>query len=272
MSRIMTDQQCRDFQAEVWQAYADWGRDLPWRTEVADPYAILVSEIMLQQTQVSRVITKFQEFLSHFPTMQCLADAPQMEVLRVWQGLGYNRRARFLHQTAQIVSYEYGGTLPASQDELRRLPGIGPNTAGSIATFVYNQPTVFIETNIRTVFLHRFFSGSHSVADSQILPIIADTLDQTNPRQWYWALMDYGAHIKQTVGNVSRRSQHYVPQSPFQGSRRQVRGKVVRLLAESRHTYAQLHARVSDPRLVDVLADLEKERLIARQGKYYLSS
>jgi len=165
---------------------------MPWR-ETSDPYRILVSEIMLQQTQVQRVETKYKEFIAAFPAFPSLARAPLREVLRVWQGMGYNRRAIALRKIAQRVVAEYDGGLPDSVATLRTFPGIGAATAGAIVAFAFNKPTVFLETNSRRVFLHVFFAGRQRVKDSDILPLVETTLDREKPRQWYYALMDYGA-------------------------------------------------------------------------------
>lgn len=263
-------EQIRSFQTKIWTFYSSHGRQLPWRSDIR-PYAVLVSEIMLQQTQVSRVVPKFQEFLSRFPDMATLAAASQAEVLRSWQGLGYNRRARWLHQAAQQLIDTYGGVLPAEVSRLQRLPGIGPNTAGSIAVFAYNQPMVFIETNIRSVFLYEFFPGQESVEDTRLWPYLEAALDETDPRQWHWALMDYGAYLKQTLPNPSRRSRHHVRQTPFRGSKRQIRGAIIHYLGQQPHSFQQLQQIIADDRLEEVLEDLGAEGLIEKQGTtYYL--
>src|ERR1700751_788981 len=137
------------FKEFVWHFYEQNKRDFAWR-HVDNPYFVVVSEIMLQQTQTQRVISKYEEFIAAFPDFKSLAAASLRDVLLVWQGLGYYRRARFLHQLAQIVVNEHGGALPQDQKVLQTLPGIGPNTAGSICAFAFNKPVVFIETNIRT--------------------------------------------------------------------------------------------------------------------------
>jgi len=261
------------FQELVLRHYESRGRhDLPWRLPTAgvfDPYAITVSELMLQQTQVPRVIPKYQAFLTAFPTVQALAGAPLSEVLTLWNGLGYNRRAKFLWQTAQQVTREHGGVFPAAKEALVRLPGVGPNTAGAIAAYAYNQPVVFIETNVRTVFIHHFFQDRTGVADGELLPLVEAAIPPDNPREWYWALMDYGTHLKQTVGNVSRASKGYVKQSKFQGSRRQIRGQVLRLLTAGPHTFEGLAGAISDERLAAVLETLIAEGFIARSGDFY---
>jgi len=213
--------------------YRENYREMPWR-RTRDPYRILVSEIMLQQTQVDRVLQKYVEFIKTFPHFQALAQAPLSKVLRVWQGMGYNRRALSLKRLAGIVVQEYGGKLPADPHELVRLPGIGPYSASAIYAFVHNRPCLFIETNIRRVYIHFFFADREHVRDAEILPILEKTLDRKNPRDWYYALMDYGVRLKREGKNPNRRSAHYQKQVAFEGSTRQVRGLILKALLKSR--------------------------------------
>ena len=220
------------FKEFIWNFYEQNKRDFVWR-HIDNPYFVLVSEIMLQQTQTQRVIVSYEEFIAAFPTIEVLAAASLRDVLLVWQGLGYYRRARFLHQLAQAVVNEYGGLLPQDPKLLQNLPGIGPNTAGSICAFAFNQPVTFIETNIRTVFIDSFFRDQESVTDKELLPLIRATVDQENPREWYYALMDYGVFLKSRKINPSRKSAHYNKQSKFEGSDRQIRAKIVKLIAEN---------------------------------------
>ena len=268
----------QQFVDDVWEYYLRSARDLPWRTSGAnglfDPYAILVSEVMLQQTQVARVIPKYQAFLEQFPTVQKLASAPLGDVLRAWQGLGYNRRAKFLWQAAQAVITEYNGTFPVEQKELTCLPGVGTNTAGAICAYAYDQPVVFIETNIRTVFIYHYFTDHDGVHDSELLPYIQQSLAEAieqgiAPREWYWALMDYGTYLKATIGNISRSSKHYAKQSTFAGSKRQIRGQVLRLLTTARLSRNHLRSSITDERLDEVLSDLAKEGLITKRANLY---
>lgn len=220
--------QSKQFQRYMFGWYRMYGRhELPWRL-TADPYAILVSELMLQQTQVSRVIPKYLAFLERFPNLESLRSTQLVEVLRLWQGLGYNRRAKYLWQLAQQV-----GQLPTTEAQLRQLHGIGPYTAAAICAFAYNQPVVMIETNIRTVFLYHFFHQQEAVSDKEILSVLSETLDRSNARQWYWALMDYGSHLKSVLPNPSRASKHHSKQSTFAGSDRQIRGTIIRELINS---------------------------------------
>jgi len=267
------------FQETVWNYYREHARhDLPWRLPDADgnfdAYKIMVSELMLQQTQVARVVPKFKAFLREFPDVATLAKAPLAAVLIAWNGLGYNRRAKFLWQAAQAIVTEHEGRIPATITELKSLPGIGANTAGAIMAYAYNLPIVFIETNIRTVFIHHFFADENEpVSDAELEKLVADTLDREHPREWYWALMDYGVHLKQSVGNVSRRSKSYAKQSTFQGSLRQIRGAVIRELTGGPRTKSQLALLITDPRLDAVLADLASEKLIENQrARYHLAN
>lgn len=236
----MTQQQ---FIETIKQFYLLNKRHFAWRDN-NNPYEVFVSEVMLQQTQTHRVITKFAEFVERFSTFQALAQAPLVAVLATWQGLGYNRRGKFLQEAAQKIVAEHGGVLPDNTALLEQLPGIGPATACSLAAFAYNRPTVFIETNIRAVFIHFFFSDRTDVHDKEIFPLIEATLDRENPRQWYYALMDYGVMLKKKMGNPSRRSKHHTQQSKFEGSDRQIRGAIVRLLTTT-------HAHIEQDLLVD---------------------
>jgi len=220
------------FRRQIYRFFHDQGRQLPWRA-TADPYHILVSEIMLQQTQVERVALKYAPFIAAFPDFLSLARAPLRDIMAGWQGLGYNRRALALQRIARRVVAEFQGSLPASVDTLRTFPGIGEATAGALAAFAFNQPVVFIETNIRRVFLHCFFPGKSGVRDQEILPLVRQTLDRERPRPWYHALMDYGAMLKRAAPNPNRRSAHHQRQTPFADSDRQLRGLILKALLSS---------------------------------------
>lgn len=255
------------FQDTVWQHYRDRRRGMPWR-ENPSPYFVLVSEVMLQQTQVPRVVPKFSEFIARFPTLQSLAEAPLADVLVRWNGLGYNRRAKFLWEAAGAVTRQYGGVLPHTLEQLVALPGIGPNTAGAILAYAFGQPVIFVETNIRTVIINHFFADQDvPVTDAQIREVLQQVLPADTPRDWYWALMDYGTHLKATAGGQLQRVHGYKKQSKFEGSRRQVRGKVLRVLLDGGQTLAALEGRITDLRLGDVLAALKKEGLVACTGE-----
>lgn len=187
---------------------------------------------MLQQTQTYRVEPKFLQFIGLFPTLESLAAASLANVLGAWQGLGYNRRAKFLHMAAQEIVVKHGGKVPEKPEHLEKLPGIGYATACSIAAFAYRVPTVFIETNIRAVFINFFFPDQEGIHDKQLMPLVAQAVEGEDPRQWYYALMDYGVMLKKTQKNPSRQSKHHVVQSKFEGSDRQIRGAIIRILVQ----------------------------------------
>ena len=249
----------QQFVETVWEYYRRHGRlRLPWR-RTKNPYRIFVSEIMLQQTQVERVLPKYTAFLKTFPTLTSLASASLGDVLRAWQGLGYNRRAKMLHTCAQTVVHTYGGKFPCTQSELMKLPGIGHYTAGAVMAFAFGESVSIIETNIRTVYIHHFFHDDTDVLDADIQKIIERTLDTTNPREWYYALMDYGAFLKKKIGNQNARSKHYTKQSTFKNSDRQIRGAILRLLSERTYTRKKMHETL--PFEIDRI-DAQSERLV----------
>lgn len=262
----------KEFQKAVWDYYHQNGRRFPWR-ETRDPYAILVSEIMLQQTQTERVVPKFLAWLDRFPTVESLAEASLEDVLRLWIGLGYNRRARFLRDAAQAIVIKHGGQVPQKESDLDALPGIGRYTARAVAAFAFDKPAVIIETNIRAAFLWWFFPEQENIPDSDLEPFIAAAQD-VPVRDWYYALMDYGSRLKKLVPNPSRRSRHHTVQSAFAGSRRQARGAILRYLAHhgsaDLETVAASAAAESAPIEYGLLAEaaslLESEGFITLSG------
>lgn len=233
---VLTAAQVEEFRRRIYAFYREHGRSFPWRS-TQEPYAVLVSEVMLQQTQTSRVLPKYESWMLRFPDAAALAAAPLADVLAAWNGLGYNRRAVFLQQACAAVCTRLGGVFPRARKELEALPGIGPYTAGAVATFAFGMPEVFVETNIRSVFIHCFWEEESllpgaKIPDSAILPLVGQTLDVSHPREWYYALMDYGADMKKRCVNPGRRSRSYTVQSRFEGSLRQARGAIVRRLTE----------------------------------------
>ncbi|MBI4137295.1 A/G-specific adenine glycosylase [Candidatus Roizmanbacteria bacterium] len=266
-------------------------RDLPWRPPslklrrdkmVDDPYKILVSEVMLQQTQVSRVMAKYREFIDRFPSFESLARAHLIEVLKVWQGMGYNRRGKYLKEAAERVVKDKRYSLLLQKNRsssartalfsdsaaqvalLQELPGIGYNTACAILTYSFNIPTVFIETNIRTVYLFHFFHDKQNVSDKDILEVLNSTIDMENPREWYYALMDYGAYLKRERKFKNISSKHYTKQSKFEGSRRQLRGRILKtLLTYGPSSLTTLKEQLpDDERLESVLKELTVEKMV----------
>lgn len=271
MTEINQKEKIKTFRLQVYRYFKREGRILPWRTDY-NPYHIFVSEIMLQQTRVDRVIEKFTKFIETFPTLKSLADSPLGKVLRSWQGLGYNRRAVSLRNAAIMLVHDFDGIVPDDPDELKTLPGIGPATAASIAAFAFNRPTVFLETNIRTVYIHHFFSDKPSVRDEEILPIAEASLDRRCPRKWYSALMDYGTMLKTNYGNLSRRSVSYKKQSPFIGSNRQIRGLILKELVTGKGAGLQVLARKLDRSPEAVARQLEvlsKEGVLVKRGRVF---
>jgi A/G-specific adenine glycosylase len=248
------------------------GRDLPWR-RTRDPYAVLVSEVMLQQTQVSRVLPAYASFLQRFPTLPALAAAPLGDVLRAWSGLGYNRRARDLHRIARAARRG----LPRDVDGLDALPGIGAYTAGAVACFAAGARVPFADTNIRRV-LGRLFLG-RAATEREAVVIDAELLPRDAAR-WHHALMDLGAtvcrsraprcdacpvadacHGRGTAGETSLRKQ-----SPFATSDRRVRGRIVARLRERSSTIATLRRELGDARVGRLVSDLAREGLVERRG------
>lgn len=262
------DKTIKDFQKLVWNFYKKNKRNLPWR-ETHDPYKILVSEVMLQQTQADRVVPFYERWIQRFPNVKTLAKANFSQIYPFWKGLGYNRRALALQKLARVVLDTHQGKLPLGLEDLQALPGIGPYTARAISIFAYNRPLTCIETNIRRVFIHHFFADKNNITDKEILEI-AERACPAKPegrsREWHWALMDYGAMLGTTLslskgGNPNRRHKNYAIQSKFEGSLRQVRGRVLKSLADGPKNSRQLKA----PKAV--LQALEKEGFIRYNPK-----
>jgi len=252
----------KEFQEIVWQKADELFRPMPWRDDTR-PYYVLVSEIMLQQTQVDRVIPKFEAFINTFPTIQDLAKASLADVLSLWSGLGYNRRAKFLHEAAKMVSRDFGGQFPDTAVDLIKLSGVGANTAGAILTYSFNQPVVFIETNVRTVYFYHFFADKAEVSDKELREVVEATVDQEHPREWYWALMDYGSFLKRQGAGLNNKSSHYKKQAPLKGSIREVRGQILKTLTENDKSVDELKdLLVADERFDRALAGLLKDGLI----------
>ncbi len=231
--------------------------------------------MMLQQTQVERVIEKYGHFLTKFPDFASLSRSPLKEVLEAWQGLGYNRRALSLTKLAKVVVSQYGGRTPAKLEALMKLPGIGPATAGSILAFAFHESPVFVETNIRRTFIHHFFQDREGIHDCEIMPLVEATLDRSNPREWYYALMDYGSMLKKKIENPNKKSAHYVRQSPFQNSDRKIRGATLKALlqkgplGEKQIVSAVLNDR---ERVNKILKTMEREGFIMNSdGIYYIA-
>ncbi|UCC17477.1 MAG: hypothetical protein JSU58_02730 [Dehalococcoidales bacterium] len=250
------------FQAVIKDYYREHGRIFPWR-DTTDPYHILVSEFMLQQTQTSRVVEKYIEFITTFPDVFQLARSPFREVLRVWQGLGYNRRALALHQTAAKITDRYNGRVPDDPTLLRQLPGVGEYTSAAMMAIAFNKPAIVIDTNIRTVYLYFFFNKVGTVGKSEVVPLIKATLDYDSPREWYYALFDYGAMLKRENKDLEAGKRR--KQGTFRGSDRELRGIILRLLLDTEvMTEDQLLDRLptDNNRVRRIIAQLDQEGLL----------
>lgn len=266
------------FKKTVWNYYKKHGRDLAWRRDTS-PYSIVVSEIMLQQTQVKRVEVKYASWMKRFPNWKALAEASTSDIIGEWKGLGYNRRGLALQKIAKIIVETYKGKLPYDPEKLGTLPHIGPNTARSIAAFAFNMPVAFIETNIRTAFIHHFFKDTKGVSDTELMPLIEKALDKKHSREWYWALMDYGSHLKQTYGNFSRQSKHYKKQSKFKGSNREFRSRILHAIHQKPRTLTELkkvlrkeyeiEAHFDSEVLMKNMENLQKEGFIRNDKKLW---
>ncbi len=270
------------FTETVWEQGRELYRDLPWRNTY-DPYAIFLSEVMLQQTQVSRVMGRWEQWLDTFPTIADLAAAPLPPVLELWQGMGYNRRALNLKRCAEEVVATYGGEIPSDKKALLALPGIGPSTSAGVRIFAFQQPDMYLETNVRAVFIHEFFDEHEVVSDKQLIPLVEATCPaDERVRDWYYALLDYGAHLKKTMVNPTRKSKHYTRQSKFEGSHRQKRAYLLRRVIDDALTSEELARDLAQseqeagreaPSLEEtraILAELEREGFIVRQGDAWL--
>jgi A/G-specific adenine glycosylase len=250
-----------EFQRMLRQQGEELYRDMPWRQDTR-PYYVLVSELMLQQTQVDRVIPKFEAFIAAFPDEHALAQTSLADVLRLWQGLGYNRRAKFLHDAAKRVVEL--GEFPQDTAGLMTLPGVGKNTAGAIMAYAYNQPADFIETNVRAVYIHHFFADMDLVDDKEIQKLLESTIDRDHPREFYWALMDYGSWLKKQ-GVKPSRSSHYKKQSALKGSVREVRGQIVAALSiEDLNEHNLCEQLSGDERFQPALDGLIRDGLVMR--------
>lgn len=273
----MNSRKILEFQKEILAYYTKNKRSMPWR-DISNPYKIFVSEMMLQQTQVERVKIKYPEFIKKFPTLKSAAQADKMEILRVWQGLGYNRRALFIKRACEEIISKHKGIFPKDFEALQTLPGIGPSTAGAICAFAYNKPVFFIETNIRAVVLHFFFKNKDKVSDIDIMKILkkvtpsrSDRNGQTviPPRDWYYALYDYGTFLKKSLGKdktkLHQKSKHYSKQSKFEGSFRQKRAQVLKFKLSNlsiADTEILNTLSISPQELEDVFISLDKDGLI----------
>lgn len=295
------------FRASLQSWYAEHGRQLPWRS-TRDPYKVLVSELMLQQTQVDRVLPKYHAFLGAFPTIYRLAEAPQGEVLRLWAGLGYNSRAVRLHQLAKKVVEDFDGKIPEDIHDLESLPGVGAYTAGAVRTFGHRLPAVFWDVNIKRI-LHRVFFGLEYpqplLSDKETSIFAAELAPMDDGSfAYHQALMDVGAlycgatrtdcqacplasQCKTRVLLASNplllaegrkaQKESRKPKEPFKQSMRFLRGRIIELLRRHHDglTKSELIAELSAlevpelERIEKALPDLVQEGLVSKKGEVY---
>ena len=299
----MRDEKMKQLNEALFQWFKKYGRhDLPWR-KTNDPYKILVSEVMLQQTQGSRALSKYDEFLKTFPSIKALAAAPLGAVLRAWSGLGYNRRAKYLWECARIVNAKYSGEFPKSFETLQELPGIGRGTAAALMSFAFGGDEPMIDTNIRRIIVRIFFlqrKSSHNIGsisrsydttnlDYVLYKFTKQIIPKGRGRDWNWAMMDVGALVCtakhhddaacpfQKLHGAVEDFQYKKPQKKFKGSDRYYRGKIIAALACAPQGLASSRMRdivkVSEQKFDAVVDGLHREGLVVRQrGKMQLPS
>lgn len=268
---FLDQDEVRRFREAIYAHYGARGRSFPWR-DTKDPYRIVVSEIMLQQTQTERVLPKYEDFIAAWPDFAALSRATLVDVYNLWQGLGYNRRAKALIDIAKIVESDFSGTLPEADGELEKFPMIGPATAAAIRAFAFEKPSAYLETNIRRVYIYFFFAGRSDIGDTELLPLAEAALDPQEPRQWQYALMDYGVFLKITLPNPNRRSLHHVVQPPFKDSDRQIRGEILRfLLGNPASQAAEIFRSLpfEKTRVAKAIKNLESEGMLVKENAVY---
>jgi len=252
------------FRRRILNHYRRHGRDLPFR-RTRDPYKITLAEIMLQQTQVERVVPKYESWIARWPTWQALAEASTRELLAAWSGLGYNRRALFLGKMADVIVEQFDGRLPEEPAALKRLPGIGHYTANAIAIFAFNQPLITIDTNIRRVFLLEFDLPDET-SRAEIEKLAWRALPKQRSREWHNALMDYSRLALRTP---ERKVKPLTRQGRLEGSRRQIRGEIIRRLTRQQRVSLAVIARDLDRSIDDVRSAAES---LAAEGMVIASA
>lgn len=256
------------FQHKIFSWWTTHKRDLPWR-HTRDPYKIMVSEVMLQQTQVLRVIAKYREFIEVFPTVFDLAKASPAQVLRVWKGMGYNRRALYLQKAAKAIVEIYHGIFPENERELVKLPGLGTYTARALLVFAYGQDVPLVDTNIRQIIIHFFFNDQPQ-KESVIGDVAGQLVSKGKSWEWHQALMDYGALrlARARSGSLTKVSRK--TSIPFKDSNRFYRGRIIDRLREGdiqeRKLESEFKKKYRKPNdfLKAILQGLEADGLISR--------
>ncbi|VVB60515.1 G/T mismatches repair enzyme [uncultured archaeon] len=265
-SRTIPRETVQRFQKKVFSFYQQNKRELPWRN-TTDPYKILVSELMLQQTQVSRVISYYERWIARWPTISDLASASRAEVLKAWMGLGYNTRAVYLHKAAQKIVAEYDGDVLTAMKQYQEIPGVGRYTAQAVQIFSRNTDLVTVDTNIRRIFIAEFHL-SEELSMRELWGYAEQCLPLGRSREWHNALMDYGA-LHQTAKKTGIRS--VSQQSEFEGSDRQRRAAVLRLLLSGPASFDTIHRALGGERMKirKILGKMVDEDLLVLQNKRY---
>ena len=262
------------FKALILTFYAQHGRPFIWR-ETCDPYAILVSEVMLQQTQTGRVVPKYEAFLSRWPDFSSLAEASTESLLSVWKDLGYNRRSLNLGKRAKMTE-AWDWTIPNDRVLIESLPGVGKATSAAIRSFCFGEKSVYLETNIRRVLLTAFYPEQDEVKDKDLELLLHDlSLINEDMKIWYYALMDYGVLLKALLPNANKRSAHYTKQKKFENSNRQIRGQLIHLLtdtgAKELSAIYEILSSFEDERILNSLDQLSQEGFVQeKEGVYGL--
>lgn len=262
------------FKTLILTFYSEHGRPFSWR-ETSDPYQVLVSEVMLQQTQTGRVVPKYEAFLSKWPDFSSLAEASTEELLSVWKGLGYNRRALNLRKSARMTQ-TWDWTIPNDKALIESLPGVGKATSSAIRSFCFGEKSVYLETNIRRVLLTSFYPEVEEVKDKDLELLLYElSLINEDMKSWYYALMDYGVLLKTIFPNANRRSAHYTKQKKFENSNRQIRGQLIHLLTDTGSkelsVIYDLLSHFEDERILNSLEQLTKEGFVQeKEGVYGL--
>jgi len=259
------------FRRAVLELYEREGRDFAWR-RTTDPWAILVSEVMLQQTQTARVALKYDAWMTRFPNAASLAAASTADVYDAWRGLGYNSRGLRLRACAALCVEKYSGVPPVDERLLLELPGVGRYTARAVLAFAYGISSAFLETNIRAALIFHFFPKQERVSDRALEAIAASLLSGNDPRTWYYALMDYGAWLKKREPNPARKAAAYARQSRFEGSVRQARGAILRIIAAGGQASLEqvaAEAGIDYGRATKAAAGLLRDGLIRQDGQTF---
>jgi len=261
-----SESKIKSFQHKIFQFYKQNKRDLPWRN-TTDPYKILVSEFMLQQTQVNRVITYYKKWMKQWPTVYKLADEEYKNVLQAWMGLGYNRRAMYLHQSAKVIAHEFKGDVLQAVHHFDKLPGIGLYTCKAIQIFAANENIATVDTNIRRILINEF-NLKKLIPDKDLFQLAERCLPKKRSRDWHNALMDYGAiYLTSKKTGIKPKT----IQSKFDGSDRQIRGKILRMLLNDQQSEYQLEQKlqIDSKRLSKILVKMKKEGTVSKTDSFY---